>query len=176
IAPMRAARITSASTLSGRTMPLPMVRATFTPNPNAATKLKNAAQTTACVGLRTRVDTTVAIELAASWNPLMKSKSSATTTMKTTSVSGSMPAGLAHLQHDALDDVHDVLTPVGDLLEVLVDLLPLDHLDGVGHVREQGGDELLQESIRLVLETVHLDAVPVIDLARRAEARHGRPG
>ena len=75
IAPTRAARITRASTLSGRTMPLPIVWATLTPNPNAATKLKNAAQTTACVGLRTRVETTVAIELAASWNPLMKSKS-----------------------------------------------------------------------------------------------------
>jgi hypothetical protein len=91
IAPISAARITSASTLSGRTMPLPIVRATLTPKPNAATKLKNAAQTTACVGLSTRVDTTVAMELAASWKPLMKSKISATTMMKTTRASGSMP-------------------------------------------------------------------------------------
>ena len=35
IAPIKAARITSASTLSGCTMPLPIVRATLTPNPNA---------------------------------------------------------------------------------------------------------------------------------------------
>jgi len=47
------------------------------------TKLKNAAHTTACSGVRTRVETTVAIELAASWNPLMKSKTRATMTMKT---------------------------------------------------------------------------------------------
>ncbi len=37
----------------------------------AATKLKNAAQTTACPGESTRVETTVAIEFAASWKPLM---------------------------------------------------------------------------------------------------------
>jgi hypothetical protein len=33
--------------------------------------LKNAAQITAFPGVRTRVDTTVAIEFAASWKPLM---------------------------------------------------------------------------------------------------------
>ncbi len=35
-------------------------------------------------GLDTRVDTTVAIELALSWKPLMKSKTSATATIRTT--------------------------------------------------------------------------------------------
>ena len=45
--------------------------ATAVPKVNAATKLKNAAQMTACPGESTRVDTTVAIELAASWKPLM---------------------------------------------------------------------------------------------------------
>ena len=64
--------------------PVPMVLATFTPPPNAATKLKKAAQTTATPGASTRVDTTVAMELAASWNPLMKSKNSARTISATT--------------------------------------------------------------------------------------------
>ena len=118
IAPTRPARITKASTLSGRTMPLPIVCATLTPNPNAATKLKKAAQTTACVGLSTRVETTVAIELAASWKPLMKSKTRATPMMKTMRAKDSMPAGLAHLEHDALDHVRDVLAPVGDFSSV----------------------------------------------------------
>ena len=36
-----------------------------------ATKLKKAAHATACLGVSTRVETTVAIELAASWKPLM---------------------------------------------------------------------------------------------------------
>ena len=53
------------------TMPEPTVLATAVPNTNAATKLKNAAQITACPGDSTRVDTTVAMELAASWKPLM---------------------------------------------------------------------------------------------------------
>ena len=48
------------------TVPLPIVCATPVPKTNAATKLKNAAQTTALPGDSTRVETTVAIELAAS--------------------------------------------------------------------------------------------------------------
>src|SRR5438046_9092982 len=51
-----------------------MVLATAVPNQKAATKLKKAAQTTARNGVRTRVDTTVAMELAASCQPLENSK------------------------------------------------------------------------------------------------------
>jgi hypothetical protein len=47
-------------------MPDPTVLATAVPKPNAAAKLKNAAQITAFPGVRTRVETMVAIELAAS--------------------------------------------------------------------------------------------------------------
>jgi len=43
-----------------------MVEATLTPKTNAATKLKNAAQSTATRGVRTLVETTVATEFAAS--------------------------------------------------------------------------------------------------------------
>jgi hypothetical protein len=53
------------------TIPAPTVLATAVPNRNAAAKLKNAAQMTALPGDSTRVDTTVAIEFAASWKPLM---------------------------------------------------------------------------------------------------------
>ena len=42
------------------------------------------AQITAATGLSTRVPTTVAIELAESWNPLMKSKTNATATISRT--------------------------------------------------------------------------------------------
>ena len=52
----------------GRTF---QVAATFGSITKAATKLKKAAQTTAWSGRSTRVATTVAIELAASWNPLL---------------------------------------------------------------------------------------------------------
>ena len=69
----------------GSTIPLPIVCATCSGNTTKATKLKKAAQTTAGRGDSTRVDTTVAIEFAASWKPLMKSKASAITTIATTS-------------------------------------------------------------------------------------------
>ena len=63
-------------------IPLPMVLATLSWAPQrtgaAAMKLKKAAQATAFMGVSTRVETTVAIELAASWKPLMKSKPRAT--------------------------------------------------------------------------------------------------
>src|SRR5438445_11214148 len=60
IAPMSPARITHWSTTLVSTTPLPTVRATPTPKPKAATKLKNAAHTTAWSGVSTRVETTVA--------------------------------------------------------------------------------------------------------------------
>ena len=70
--------------MPGSTMPLPTVAATFRWNTKMATTLKKAAKATAWVGLRTPVDTTVAIELAASRKPFMKSNSSASTTSTTT--------------------------------------------------------------------------------------------
>src|SRR3989441_2213994 len=66
MAPSSPARITQWATMLASTTPLPTVLATFTPKPNAATKVKNAAQTTAWSGASTRVETTVAMELAAS--------------------------------------------------------------------------------------------------------------
>jgi hypothetical protein len=71
IAPISPAKITGSVTMPMSTVPLPTVCATPVPNTNAATKLKNAAQMTAFPGDSTRVDTTVAIEFAASWKPLM---------------------------------------------------------------------------------------------------------
>jgi len=58
-------------------MILLIVLATATPKPKAAMKLKNAAKITAFRGESTFVDTTVEMALAESWNPLVKSKTSA---------------------------------------------------------------------------------------------------
>src|SRR5579872_5198308 len=66
MAPSRPAITTYWVTTSMWIMPLPMVLATAVPNKNAATKLKKAAQRTAILGERTRVETTVAMLLAAS--------------------------------------------------------------------------------------------------------------
>src|SRR3954470_21211930 len=71
IAPIIPAKITASVTTLRSTMPLPTVLATAVPTRNAAAKLKNAAQITALPGESTRVETTVAIEFAASWKPLM---------------------------------------------------------------------------------------------------------
>src|SRR6266550_885489 len=83
IAPTSAAKIPAFVSVPGCTT-LEIVSATLVPKMRNATKLKNAAQATACLGVRTRVDTTVAIEFAASWNPLKKSNASATAMIETT--------------------------------------------------------------------------------------------
>ena len=80
MAPMSAPKITRQSTTSGAMRPVPMVWATCSPKNRKAMKLKNAAQMTAMLGESTRVETTVAIEFAASCRPLRKSKISATAT------------------------------------------------------------------------------------------------
>ena len=65
-------------------IPAPIVWATPVSKMRKATKLKKAAQRTARRGDRTRVETTVAMELAASCMPFVKSKANATRMMKTT--------------------------------------------------------------------------------------------
>jgi hypothetical protein len=67
----RSAAPTSGSVTTCASTPLAMLPATCVLKTRNATKLKNAAHTTARRGLSTRVETTVAIELAASWKPLM---------------------------------------------------------------------------------------------------------
>jgi hypothetical protein len=63
---------------SGCIIPLPTVAATAVPKMNGPIKFAMAAMLTAYNGLNTRVPTTVAIELAESWNPFIKSKNRAT--------------------------------------------------------------------------------------------------
>src|SRR5438876_4124417 len=138
-------------------MPEPTVVATAVPKVKAATKLKNAAQMTALPGLSTRVDTTVAIEFAASWKPLMKSKVSATRISATTASVVTVIDRSGVLHDDPLEDVGDVLAAVGGLFEEVQDLLPLDDFDRVLLFREEGADGRLKGAVRLVLEAVDLD-------------------
>ena len=63
-------------------IPLPTVAATAVPKMRNAMKLKKAAQVTACLGVNTRVETIVDMELAASCIPLVKSKANATMIIK----------------------------------------------------------------------------------------------
>src|SRR6478735_7475907 len=155
MAPTRAPNTTCTSTMPGCTMPLPIVAATLRWKTKIATRLKKAANTTAWPGLSTRVETTVAIEFAASWKPFMKSNASASTTRNTIihRVIGApvmplspkpSPAALRAFQDDALDQVRHVLAFVGHRLEQLIDLLLLDDLLRVillaEELRERGAE------------------------------------
>jgi hypothetical protein len=84
MAPISAPNTTWWSITPGSAMPLPMVAATVRWKTKMATTLKNAANATACCGLSTPVETTVAMEFAASWKPFMKSKAIASTTSSAT--------------------------------------------------------------------------------------------
>src|SRR5688500_3060857 len=57
------------------------------------------------------------------------------------------PARSGHLEDDPLDHVGDVLASVGDDLHRLVNLLPLDHLDGIHRRIEQGGQALPEQPV-----------------------------
>src|SRR5689334_20839695 len=155
MAPHSAPKITRASMMAGSTMPLPTVAATCRPKNRKAMKLKNAAQITAICGLIAPVETIVAMELAASWKPFMKSKARATTTRKT-SASMLMPGPSRVLEHDRFDDVGDVLRAIGDRFQQLVDLLHLEQVLDVGLFAEQLGHGAAHDLVGVALELVDL--------------------
>src|SRR4051812_14760764 len=127
MAPTSAAKITWASTIAGSMIPVPTVCATCSPNTVKATKLKNAAQNTAYCGRSTRVETIVAIELAASCSPFRKSNSSATAmspnrTGRPSAVSKTESPALNLFDHDRVDLVGDVVEAIRHLLQMVIDL------------------------------------------------------
>src|SRR5579871_1303716 len=80
------------------------------------------------MGLSTRVDTIVAMELAASCSPLRKSNSNATPISPTRAgnPSSTSPMGSHVLDDHALKLVGNIIEPVNDLLKVVVDLVSGD--------------------------------------------------
>ena len=76
MAPASPAKITGRVTRSWDTMPLAMVAATESER-KAPTRLSTAATLTAVRGLKAPVAMEVAMALAVSWKPLVKSKASA---------------------------------------------------------------------------------------------------
>src|SRR5574342_409121 len=145
--------------------PLPMVFATWSSPPrkagSAATKLKKAAQPTATSGASTRVETTVAMELAASWKPLRKSNASATRTRRMTTARSMAQAGSSAsgvLEDHALDHVGHVLGLVRGGLDEVQDLLPLHDRERVASALEELGQGGAQQRVGLVLQRVDLAA------------------
>src|SRR5262245_36632730 len=90
-APTAAARTTTAASGTGgrSTSSVPMTLATSVPT-SAPAKLRAADQRRATVGDRTRVDTTVATALAASFQPFAKAKTRVAATTSEMVATGSM--------------------------------------------------------------------------------------
>src|SRR4051812_20045725 len=170
IAPIRPPKTIVGVMASADTMPLAIVAATSS-EMNAPTKFRIEAMSTAARGDIARVEMLVAIALAVSWNPFVKSNASAvaTTMYRTMSLS---TTGLRVLDDDALEHVGHVLAGVDRLLEALVDVLPADHDHGVDAVVEQGGHGLSDYPVAVVLKAVDLDRV----VAEVLEAAHARQG
>src|SRR3712207_6753936 len=98
---------------------------------SAPVKLKNAARLIAWRGVRTLVETTVAIAFAASWKPLMYSKARAASTTRRKRSIRSRRRASGVLQHDLEDDVARITAAIDHLLEQLVDVAQEDDLLGV---------------------------------------------
>src|SRR5690606_24332076 len=121
--------------------------------------LRVAEKDTAASGDSTRVDTTVATALAESFQPLVKSNTSAAATTARIIHSAS---GMPH--RHAFEDVGHILASVGGLLEHLVDFLELDDPQGVRRVGKQAGQGMAQFRVGLVFQLVEAHGV-VADLA-----------
>src|SRR3954465_1408231 len=72
----------------------------------------------------------------------------------------SVPDFLCVTQHDGLDDVRHVLAAVDRGLELLVQLLQLDHLEDVVLLREEAPEGGAARVVGLVLQPVDLDREP----------------
>src|SRR5215204_5625547 len=177
MAPASPAKTTASLTTAESTV-LPTVLATWVWKTRKAMKLNRAAQTTASRGVSTRVETTVAIELAASWKPLVKSNTSASATIAMTE----MRARSGMLDDDGLHGVGHVLQGVEGLLELLDDVLPDEHVAGrvLGVEVVEVGPGPAVQLVALVLQLVEVYQVGaqrlLLEPAQVAQAVGGRPG
>src|SRR3990172_734451 len=118
-----AAATTERSRTSGFTIPLPIVVATAVPVMRTPNILRLTTIITALTGDRTCVETTVAIALGLSVQPL--TNSAASTNSKTTISAG---VRLSMLEGYPFQHVGHILTPVSSALHMFVNLPPLDNL------------------------------------------------
>src|SRR5438094_520622 len=128
IAPMRAESTTTRPGLMAR-VPAMVLETLAWKNATVTTaprRLKTAASPTATCGDRARVEIDVAMALAASWKPLVKSKATATAivTQRRIAVSGI-------LDRDRLHHVRGVLAGVHGRFEQVVDVFPLHELGSI---------------------------------------------
>src|SRR5215217_6653739 len=94
-------------------------------------RLVVAAMMMACRGVITLVPTTVAMELAVSWKPLIYSKARAMKITRKMMPSVMRGGGSGVLQNDLGNDIAGVAAAVDDLLEEVVEVALGHCLDGV---------------------------------------------
>src|ERR1700682_6447874 len=121
----------------------------------------------------------VAIELAASWNPFRKSNASAiairsTIAPKLKPAASIGPVRLRVFQHDAFDQVRDILALVRYRLEQLIDFLQLDDLLGVRFLAEKLGHRRVHDVIGFGFQAIDIgaDFQDRVGIAHRFEFRH----
>src|SRR4030042_7174590 len=110
-------------TTSGLIIPVPMVVATAVPVTSAPTIFSIAAIVTAWRGERTRVETTVAIALGASVQPLTNSAASTTTKA---AIKRELPSAI--LEDYPFKYIGDIFAPVGGIFQMLIQFSPFDYL------------------------------------------------
>src|SRR5690348_13968414 len=135
---------------------------------NAPRKFKQAAMMMAKRAGSTRVEMLVATAFAVSWKPLVKSNISAIRIVAIRNARLAPPpepaaamvrveakCGSGIFQQHPIEHVGHVLTVVNRPLQVIVDLLPLDHLHGIG-LAEERLQRLAIHRVAVVLQTVDL--------------------
>src|SRR3954454_7714364 len=140
-------------------IPLPTVAATAVPD-SAPNTFIVAAMSTAWPGDNTRVATEVAIALAVSWNPLIKSNPRPRTTIRTTTRN----SVLGILAEDPFERMPDVLALVGRVFNQMVNLAPTDCFDqlrNLAHALIEGGKHLIENLVRFVFQPMQLQNAPL---------------
>src|SRR3989338_4121380 len=112
-------------------IPLAIVVATATLKINAPMKFPKAAISTAFLGLKTLVATTVAIEFAESWKPFTKSNIRAIAITIITKVKSGM------LYHYAFNYIGHILAFVCDAFQKLIHLFVFYNVNGILEKMEQ---------------------------------------
>ena len=109
--------------------------------------------------MSTRVDTTVAIEFAASCQPLENSKASVrdTTTIEEGSWTWKAACLQALFKNDAFNYVGDVFALIHRGFDDLENFLPLDDLDWVLFFVEKLSDQRAAQTVALVFAAIDFD-------------------
>src|SRR5512143_1434427 len=142
--------MTTSVTAFGSTIPVPIVLATAVER-KAPRMFMLAARTTAGSGERTLVDTTVAMALAQSCHPFATSKNTARIMIRIR-IS-------CIFEDDTFENVGDVFCPVRGIFKKLVDVFPLDDVDGIVMIVDELAEGVAVLAVDPVLEPVDLDAV-----------------